>query len=89
MNVGDVVRYDRAAARELTSPLWAMAVGRADAIMLTEGATFARRGAVYSTCAESTYVNDNVAKTHVIDPEEWPDEVCAAVAQYRLTGELP
>jgi hypothetical protein len=86
--VGTILVWTRASYEELDPPVFA--------VVTPTG----RSRVIYGCGAKlypgvdlpgHTYANkpDDVAHNHVADPSEWPDELCALMARWALTGEAP
>jgi hypothetical protein len=90
--VGDVIRWDRAWGRDLDPALWTLVTdpdGEGeffDIALNTVGQTAA--GELDGFTNDSFPMHSDSAEADIINPNDWPEWVCVAVAKYRLLGEV-
>jgi hypothetical protein len=92
LKVGDVMRWDKAWEQELSDPLWCLVIGDDDDGVWTDvnllgGSEMRDRFPIGDTGDFDWPPTDRMERyAHgcIVPPDDWPDEVCAAVAMYKL-----
>ena len=89
LKVGDVTRWDRAWGVELDDPLWCLVLtfdgDEGKDVNIYGGRDLPTKGGIGTVTSFSYPCRDEEqGRCVIVPPEEWPDEVCKAVALYKL-----